>query len=215
MPTRSLPPQTDPMQHAQHFFEGLTGPASLTFLGLLFAAFLIGVLPAGLAYATRVRKLKRRLARERAALAEQRTRTRAVETQLGERTGALEEERVASASLRDRIGHKDAQLQRHHRELEQAREEAETLRGTQLATQIEAQENAALVQSLRGRIDALTAQVQGLKQAHKARPAPAGAFDANTVASLRAARSRAEGLEERLNEVMADNERLRGRLLAG
>lgn len=202
------------MQHAQHFFEGLTGPASLTFLGLLFAAFLIGVLPAGLAYATRVRKLKRRLDAAREALAELTERTTATETESTAQGELLARERTAAAALREQLAHKNAQLQRHLLELERAREEAETQVGAHLATQIEAKENAALVQSLRGRIDALSAQVQGLKQAHKARPAPAGAFDLNTVASLRAARARAEGLEERLGEVMADNERLRGRLLA-
>ena len=202
------------MQHAHQFFEGLTGPASLTFLGLLFAAFLIGVLPAGLAYATRVRKLKRGLSAARETLAHTRTQLSEARDEAATQTEALSREREGAAVLQERIRLQNTEHQRHLRELQQERQEAEALRGSRLAAQIEAKENAELVQSLRGRVDALTAQVQGLKQANSARPAPAGAFDVNMAASLRAARTKVEGLERRLDEVTADNERLRSRLLA-
>ena len=200
------------MQYAQQFFEGLDGPASLTFLGLLFAAFLIGVLPAGLAYATRVREVKRRLIRYRAALETAEATAADLRDRLAaaERSVAGRDARLAEAD--DRLRRVTAERQSAALESTRLRDEVDQLRGSQLAAQIEAKENAEEAQLLRGRIDALSAQVQGLKQASRAQPTPAGAFDLNMVASLKAARTKAERLEERLRQVTADNETLRRQL---
>ena len=202
------------MQNVQYFFEGLTGPASLTFLGLLFGAFLIGVLPAGLAYATRVRKLKRRLAATRESLSEQRAAVAERDARIVEETTVSGKAREEVTVLKERVRLQNTEQQRLVRELASARAEAEQLGGTQLASQIEAKENAELVEKLRARINVLTAQVQGLQQANNARVTPAAAFDVNMAASLKATRSKMEGLERRLRELTADNERLRSKLLA-
>ena len=200
------------MQHAQQFFEGLTGPASLTFLGLLLVAFLIGALPTAFANAARARKLRRRLARRDDALAEARATidqlTADVERAAAERASVATE----TADLRQRLSRAIAERQASGAEVTRLREEGERQRDGQLATQIEAQENAKEVQVLRGRIDALNAQLQGLRQASQARRAPAGAFDVNVVASLQAARTKADALEARLAQVTADNEALRRQL---
>ena len=89
------------MEYAQQFFEGLDGPASLTFLGLLFAAFLIGVLPAGLAYVTRVRNVERRLVGYRAALRESRAETEGLRGDLADAERRLTDERRARAQVEE------------------------------------------------------------------------------------------------------------------
>ena len=201
------------MQYAQPFFEGLTGPASLTFLGLLLIAFLIGALPPSFAYAARVGKLRRRIARRDEALAAARTELGELERVRAEGERTLQLREAEATELKERLRRVSVERQASASEGTRLREELEDLRGSQLGAQIEAQANAEEVQVLRGRIDALQAQVQSLRQAARAQQSPsAGAFDVNTLASLRAARTKAETLEARLAQVTADNEALRRQL---
>ena len=201
------------MTYAQQFFDGLTGPASLTFLGLLLVAFLLGALPTSFAYATRARRLRRRLGRREAALAEARTTATDLRQTLAARDETLAHDAAELASLRQRLRQAGTDRQNTAAEATRLRDEVEALRGSQLAAQIEARGNADEAQVLRGRLDALNAQLQSLRQSSRAqtRP-PAGAFDVDTLASLQAARRRAEGLEARLAQVTADNEALRRQL---
>ncbi len=201
------------MTFAQQFFEGLDGPASLTFLGLLFAAFLIGGLPAGLAYAFRVRDIKKRLLKHMSALettlAERDQLRLEVAKHRDEDAPALVQ---ANDELQQRLRQMTADRQRVSAELNRALEEKEALAGENIATRVESQQNDQYVQTLRERVATLSAQVQSLRAQDRPRPMPpAGAFDVNVVASLHAAKIRATELESRLNQVMADNEMLRRR----
>ncbi len=201
------------MTFAQQFFEGLDGPASLTFMGLLFAAFLIGGLPAGLAYAFRVRDTKKRLRKHmdalEATLAERDQLRAQFAEQVTERVPALQK---ANEDLQQRLRQITADRQRISAELTRALADKEALAGENIATRVEAKQNDDYVQTLRERLATLSAQVQSLRAQDRPRPAPpAGAFDVDTLASLRAAKTRAAELESRLNQVMADNEKLRRR----
>jgi len=77
-----------------------------------------------------------------------------------------------------------------------------------LTNKIEAGKNEEYLQSLRGKVAALSSQVQMLKQAARPKPAP-NAFDVNTLSSLQTARNKVEGLEKRVAKLTADNEMLR------
>ena len=194
------------MTSAQQFFEGLDGPASLTFLGLLFAAFLLGVLPAGLAYAFRVRDAKKKIVRH----------VEALQKVLAERDQLrveLEGVRTDNADLSSRLRELAAQHQRLVAEHDRVRDRADKLAAEQLGTQIEQSEAEQQMKALRDRLATMSAQVQSLRQLSRPRPTPpAGAFDVDTLASLRAAKTRAEGLEHRLKQMIADNEALRRQL---
>lgn len=195
------------MELAQQFFSGLDGPASLTFLGLLAAAFLIGLLPAGLMYLTRLRRAERRIARLADALETVTAEREALRTELSELTEAHDElDRRLRTSAASR-----SQLQT---ELAKLREERDASGVRALTAEAEAREREDLVESLRNRNATLTAQVQSLKNsAHNARAASVpSVFDADVMASLSRERARTQALEDRITTLTADNERLRARL---
>ena len=196
------------MDFARHFFEGLDGPASLTFLGILVTAFLIGIVPAGFAYTVRLGQLRRRLANH----------TRAHQTTAQERNllaGQLERVRADLDEANTRLRRSTGERARHEQSLGQERAAREALEAEVLAARIEATEFARQLAHTRNQLATVSAQLQSARQSERPRPPsapPLGAFDVDTLASLRAARTRAESLEARLQQVLADNESLRRQL---
>jgi chromosome segregation ATPase len=192
------------MEYTSAFFEGLDGEASMAFLGLLLGAFLIGLIPPGLTYAFRIRDLRRRLSKHVHAHQEV-VRDRNVLEKKLERS---EEQLAAFRSRLKSVGSDRAQqlsqLNVVQQELEQAR--AETL-----AAQIEASKNEEYLQNLRGKVAALSAQIQSLKQAAQPKSPPT-TFDMNAMSSLQTARAKVQALEDRVSQLTADNEKLRREL---
>ena len=195
------------MELAQQFFSGLDGPASLTFLGLLATAFLIGLLPPGLMYLARLRRAERRITRLGDAL----------ERVTGERDGFsadLAGVRAEAADLDQRLRSSVNARAALQSDLARLREEAAASGAKVMAAEAEAREREASLAALQGRNATLTAQVQSLKSS--ARQARAGAipsvFDADVMASLSRERARGDALEERITRLTADNEELRAQL---
>lgn len=189
------------MELATQFIEGLDGPASMTFLGLLLAAFLIGLLPAGLTYAFRIRDLKRRAGKH--IEAHQRV---SQERSVAENQLAREVERAAV--FRSRLQQMSGERAQQEAELTKLRGELGAAQAEALANKIEAGKNEEYVQSLRGKVAALSSQVQSLKQS--ARPkAPQTSFDMDLLSTLQTARNKVESLEKRVAKLTADNEQLR------
>ena len=189
------------MELATQFIEGLDGPASMTFLGLLLAAFLLGLLPAGLTYAFRIRDLKRRTGKHIDAHQRVTQERNVLENQ-------LEREKDQTVNFRTRLQQLSGERARQEAELTQLRAELGAAQAEALTNKIEVGKNEEYLQSLRGKVAALSSQVQMLKQAARPKPAP-NAFDVNTLSSLQTARNKVEGLEKRVAKLTADNEMLR------
>jgi len=189
------------MELATQFIEGLDGPASMTFLGLLLAAFLIGLLPAGLTYAFRIRDLKRRTGKHINAHQRVTQERNVLENQ-------LEREKEQKLTFRSRLQQMSGERARQEAELTQIRAELGAAQAEALANKIEAGKNEEYLQSLRGKVAALSSQVQSLKQITRPKPAPS-AFDMDTLSSLQTARNKVAGLEKRVAKLTADNEMLR------
>ncbi len=189
------------MSVAEQFFNGLDGEASLVFLGLLACAFLIGLLPAGLTYLVRVRGVQGRLTKHVAA--HQRV---AQELQLV--SGKLEREQVKSREYAERLRTLMAEGTRHQADLQRVNEQAQRAQAEvlELTSERTRQEDHTL--GLRNRVATLTAELQTIKSRNRPQAAPT-AFDAETLASLKAMRTKAKGLEERVSQLASDNERLR------
>jgi len=189
------------MEFASQFIEGLDGPASMTFLGLVLAAFLIGLLPAGLTYAFRIRDLKRRAGKHIDAHHRVMQERSVLENQL-----AREKEQLAT--FRTRLQQLSNERARQQAELTQVRAELGAAQAEALANKIEAGKSEEYLQSLRGKVAAYSSQVQALKQA--ARPkAPASSFDMDVMSTLQTARNTVDSLEKRVAKLTADNETLR------
>ena len=192
------------MEFAQQFFTDLDDPASLAFFGLLAGAFLIGLLPSGLSNVSRSRDAKRKLAKHIAA--HQRT---AQERNVLE--GQLEREREKSRENAERLKRLMSDRSAMAAELTQLRASLDGAHSETLAAQIARKENDDYVAGLRGKVAALSAQVQALKAAASPKAAPTG-FDLDLIASNKSLRTKAESLEERVASLMEDNEKLRRQL---
>ncbi len=194
------------MELARQFFEGLDGPASLTFLGILVTAFLLGVVPSGFAYMFQVRDLRRRLNNH----------ARAHQTTAQERNllnGQLERQQTELSTATERIRRQSTERAQLDQALLQARKELDRLQAELLASRIESTEAARHVEAIQSKMSTVTAQLQSLRQSDRPRMAPAvGAFDLDTLASLKAARTRADSLEMKVNQLTSDNELLRRQL---
>jgi len=189
------------MEFATQFIEGLDGPASMTFLGLLLAAFLIGLLPAGLTYAFRIRDLKRRATKHIEAHQVVRQERNVLENQLAREKEHVSTFRTRLQQISGERAQQEAQLNHLRADLAAAQAEA-------LANKIESGKSEEYLQGLRGKVAALSSQVQSLKQS--ARPkAPAPAFDMDMLSTLQTARNKVESLEKRVAKLTADNEQLR------
>ena len=189
------------MELATQFIEGLDGPASMTFLGLLLAAFLIGLLPAGLTYAFRIRDLKRRASKHIEAHQRVTQERNVLENQL-----IREKEQIDT--FRSRLQQLSGERARQEAELTHVRTDLGAAQAEALANKIEASKNDEYLQSLRGKVAALSSQVQSLKQS--ARPkAPQTSFDMDMLSTLQTARNKVESLEKRVAKLTADNEQLR------
>lgn len=194
------------MEFAQQFFSGLDGPASVTFLGILAGAFLLGLLPAGLTYAFRVRDARARL--EKHVAAHQRARQ---ESQMLAKR--LEQEQTRGSGLEERARREQSERARQLAELARLRDELAAAQAETLSAQVAARDAADRLAALQGRVGTLQAQVQSLKAMQRPQAAPGG-FDLDLMANLKTARQRSESLEERVRQLTADNEQLR-RELAG
>ncbi|MFK8055349.1 MAG: hypothetical protein AB8F78_04430 [Saprospiraceae bacterium] len=189
------------MEFASQFIEGLDGPASMTFLGLLLAAFMIGLLPAGLTYAFRIRDLKRRTGKHIDAHQRVTQERNVLENQL-----TREKEQVAT--FRTRLQQLSGERARQEAELVQVRAELGAAQAEVITSKIEASKNDEYLQSLRGKVAAYSSQVQSLKQAARPKAAPTS-FDMDTLSTLQTARNKVESLEKRVTKLTADNEQLR------
>jgi regulator of replication initiation timing len=189
------------MELATQFIEGLDGPASMTFLGLLLAAFLIGLLPAGLTYAFRIRDLKRRTNKHIDAHKHVTQERNVLENQV-----KREQEQVAT--FRQRLQQLNSDRARQEAELTQLRAELGASQAEALTNKVEAVKNEEYLQSLRGKVAAMSSQIQSYKQMARPKPAP-NAFDVDTLSSLQTARNKVASLEKRVAKLTADNEMLR------
>jgi len=120
----------------------------------------------------------------------------------------LEREKDQTVNFRTRLQQLSGERARQEAELTQLRAELGAAQAEALTNKIEAGKNEEYLQSLRGKVAALSSQVQMLKQAARPKPAP-NAFDVNTLSSLQTARNKVEGLEKRVAKLTADNEMLR------
>lgn len=194
------------MEYAQQFFEGLDEPASLTFLGLLATAFLIGLLPAGLMYLARLRRAERRVDRLVDALAQLKDERDALVADLA---GSKAKADDLDQRLRSSVNARTA-LQS---DLSRLRDESSTAAREALRAEAEARDREQALESLRNRNATLTAQVQSLKNsARNSRPTIPTVFDADVMSSLSRERARADALEARIEQLTADNEELRAHL---
>ncbi len=190
------------MEYASEFFYGLDGAASLTFLGLLLGALLIGLIPGGLTYAFRVRDLQKRLAKH--IDAHQVTRQERDILQ-----GQLERERTKVQDLSVRLRQNLSSSAGQGVELTQVKRELDIAREEALAAQISMRDREASLQKLKNKVASLQGQVAMLRTSSRPQPAPS-AFDLDMIASLKTTRTKLKAMEQRVRELTADNEKLRG-----
>lgn len=192
------------MEYVQQFTQGLDGPASLTFMGLLFVALLIGLLPAGFIYGFRVRDLKRRLAKHVAA-------HQRVTQERGVLEGQLHRERERATELDQRLRRLGTDRAAQATELTRLRDGVSAAQSEALAAQIEARDRQEEVQALRNKVAGLQGKVQSLQQSARPQPAHTG-FDLDLMASLKATKTKLAAMEARVEQLTGDNERLRREL---
>jgi len=189
------------MEYANQFFQGLDGPASLTFLGIVTAFFLLGLLPAGLTYAFRVRDIKKRLAKHIAAHQNTLQERNMLEGQLGR-----EQER--SEGYLQRLRNSSTDRASQETSLADMRKDLDLARGAQLTAEVSMREAEDTISALQNKVASLHGQVSDLRS--KARPrAQPQFFDSELRATLKHQRAKIETLEARISELMEDNEVLR------
>lgn len=189
------------MEYASQFIQGLDGPASLTFLGLLFVAFLIGLLPAGLTYAFRIRDMKKRMLQHVEA-----HRQLIIERELLE--GQLLREQTKVEETLGRLKKTMSDRAAQEAELTRLRKDFDSVCAESMVAQITTRERDETIASLKNKIASLQGQISSLRSAARPQSAPSS-FDLDVMASLKTARTKLASLEERVKQLTADNELLR------
>ena len=193
------------MQYAQQFFEGLDGPASLTFLGLLFGAFLIGLLPAGFSYAFRVRRIQKHL--QQHIKAHQLT-----QQERNAYQGKFERSQEELADLKAKFDAQRTAFAKTQHESVQLIRERDLNENQLFELKVKMREQDQMIDTLTKKLSAANAQLVGMKAQEKMARQPFSPIDSNTQASLLALKRKVESLEHLVQQLTSDNEMLRRRL---
>ena len=192
------------MEFVSDFFYGLDAPVSTAFLGILLTAFLIGLLPAGLIYGSRLRDARRKLERHIA----QQKRTLQERNML---EGHLERERATTHELQQRLRTAHTASASAQAQLTQTRDALSGAQGEAMAATVELTGLRDHAATLEQDVSLLKAKLQAARNAQRPMAA-APALDANVLASMKASRTKIDHLEARVDELMRDNEDLRRQL---
>lgn len=192
------------MEYAQQFIQGLDSPASLTFMGLMLGALLLGMIPAGLTYAFRVRDLKKRLAKHIDA------HQRATQERLM-LEGQLERHREQVGEAQQRIRQLSGDRATQAADLTQLREELSAAQADALAARVEAADQRSTLEATRNKLAGVQGKLQSLQAANRPQAAPSG-FDLDMMASLKTTKTKLAAMEQRVEQLTQDNEKLRREL---